>query len=84
MRRFSGRLILDRSLRGDVKNPDDLLDSAESLTPPDPNMLAYKTVELSAEKKQTDAWSSVPIRRCLNLNIQNKLTLEDKEGSAAF
>ena len=72
----------DRSLWGDVKNPDDFAsDSAESfMTPPDPNMLAYKTVELLAEKEED---GSLVIRTnppLPNLNIQNKLTLENKEG----
>ena len=50
------------------------------MTPPDPNMLAYKTVELRAEKEED---GSLVIRTnppLPNLNIQNKLTLENKEG----
>ncbi|HFC8841109.1 TPA: D-alanyl-D-alanine carboxypeptidase/D-alanyl-D-alanine-endopeptidase [Neisseria subflava] len=85
IRHIDGHLILDRSLWGDVKNPDDFAsDSAESfMTPPDPNMLAYKTVELRAEKEED---GSLVIRTnppLPNLNIQNKLTLENKEGKCS-
>ena len=84
IRHIDGHLILDRSLWGDVKNPDDFAsDSAESfMTPPDPNMLAYKTVELSAEKEdgRLVIRTNPPLP---NLNIQNKLTLEDKEGKCS-
>ena len=50
--------------------------------PPDPNMLGYKTVELRAEKED----GSLVIRTnppLPNLNIQNKLTLENKEGKCS-
>ena len=46
-------------------------------------MLAYKTVELRAEKEED---GSLVIRTnppLPNLNIQNKLTLEDKEGKCS-
>ena len=71
IRHIDGHLILDRSLWGDAKNRDDFAsDSAGFMTPPDPNMLAYKPLN-SVLKRKTETWSSGCNPPLPNLNIQN-------------
>ncbi|MCF7521591.1 D-alanyl-D-alanine carboxypeptidase/D-alanyl-D-alanine-endopeptidase [Neisseria sp. ZJ106] len=60
IRHIKGSLVLDRSLWGSVPNPPEFADDEGEtfMTPPDPNMLAYKVVWLTP---QTDEAGNVQI-----------------------
>ncbi|MCP1772782.1 D-alanyl-D-alanine carboxypeptidase/D-alanyl-D-alanine-endopeptidase (penicillin-binding protein 4) [Neisseria perflava] len=77
IRKISGQLVLDRSLWGDVRNDKEFAaDTAEAyMTPPDPNMLAYKVVWL---KPQRNAQGEVDIQTkplLPEIKVDNKVTL---------
>lgn len=83
IRKITGKLVLDRSLWGSVKNPPEFAADAGQtfMTAPDPNMLAYKVVwfkpELGADGKLEIA-ANPPLP---DIQTDNKAVLNDKDAS---
>ncbi|ASK28168.1 D-alanyl-D-alanine carboxypeptidase/D-alanyl-D-alanine endopeptidase [Neisseria chenwenguii] len=83
IRKIRGQIALDRSLWGDVKNSAEFASDAGRtfMTPPDPNMLAYKTVALKPERNALGDIEIATNPPLPEIPLENKIVLVD--GSTA-
>ena len=83
IRKITGGLVLDRHLWGDIQNPSDFESDVGSLfmTPPDPNMLAYKVVSVKPERNDMGDVDLVTNPPLPDIKIDNKINITPSTAS---